>query len=116
MTEVKFFSYRLKGEPATLLAKEVKILKNNMKRIYSSYHILKDFKTVLAKYEIISGDITHIPQFISEVILEDDTELQKSVKRILEKLKEIGESSDRERLINGELSHHNILKSGLSTE
>ena len=49
--------------PAMSLAKEVKALKDNTKRAYSSYRTLNDFKAVLAKYGIISGDITRIPQF-----------------------------------------------------
>ncbi|CAG8731278.1 10680_t:CDS:1, partial [Ambispora leptoticha] len=44
MTKEDFQSYGLKGGPATLLAKEVKILKDNTKRAYSSYRTLKDFK------------------------------------------------------------------------
>jgi len=63
MTKEDFQSYGLKGGPATLLAKEVKVLKDNTKRAYSSYRTLNDFKAVLAKYGIISGDITRIPQF-----------------------------------------------------
>ena len=63
MTEEKFRNIGLALGPATLLAKEVKVLKNNTKRAYSSYHTLNNFKAVLAKYGIISGDITRIPQF-----------------------------------------------------
>ncbi|CAG8649658.1 5114_t:CDS:2, partial [Ambispora gerdemannii] len=69
MTKEDFQSYGLKGGPATLLAKEVKVLKDNTKRAYSSYRSLKDFKAVLAKYGIISGDITRIPQFTPGLVI-----------------------------------------------
>ncbi|CAG8484119.1 3643_t:CDS:2 [Ambispora leptoticha] len=92
MTEEKFQSYGLKGGPAMRLAKEVKALKDNTKRAYSSYRTLKDFKAVLAKYGIISGDITRIPQFtpVTFKIDEDNPAFKFCVEDILRRIKNMG--------------------------
>src|SRR3954449_3719154 len=49
MTEEKLRSYEFKGEPATLLAKEAKTLKEKLKRAFFSY---KSLKEVLVRYNI----------------------------------------------------------------
>jgi len=60
LTEEKFERYGFKGGPATLLAKEAKILKEKPKRAFSAYRSLRE---VLEKYGIKSNRVTSIPQF-----------------------------------------------------
>ena len=63
LTEEKLQRYGMKGGPAIVLADFAKEVKEKKLRSYSSYRTLKDFKEILAKYGIVSGDITRIPQF-----------------------------------------------------
>ncbi|RIA93906.1 hypothetical protein C1645_818773 [Glomus cerebriforme] len=56
------------GRPAKRLMKFAKECKDKKLRSFSSYKTKKELDEVLEKYGIISGDITHIPQFIPHKI------------------------------------------------
>ena len=62
LTEEKLLAspYNFPGEPAIKLAKEIKALKEKLKRLFSSYRSLKE---VLAKYSIDSNGTDTIPIF-----------------------------------------------------
>src|SRR3954452_22088108 len=62
VTEEKLRSYEMAGGPATRLADFAKECKEKKLRSFSSYKTKKDLSEVLSKYEIVSGDITRIPQ------------------------------------------------------
>ncbi|GBC19011.2 hypothetical protein GLOIN_2v1725482 [Rhizophagus irregularis DAOM 181602=DAOM 197198] len=62
-TEQKFRDCGLKVGPASRLVKFAKDCKEKKLKAFSSYKTKKDLSEVLSKYEIVSGDITRIPQF-----------------------------------------------------
>uniref|UniRef100_A0A1D1ZEH6 SH3 domain-binding protein 4 n=1 Tax=Anthurium amnicola TaxID=1678845 RepID=A0A1D1ZEH6_9ARAE len=91
LTEEKFRNIGFALGPATLLAKEAKILKTRPKRSFSSYHTQADIKEVFAKYKL--GDsISSIPQFEPAIHkLEDTNEaLMQCVKELRLRLKNLG--------------------------
>ena len=63
MEKQDFRDCGLEVGPAIRLVDFAKEVKEKKLGSYSSYRTLKDFKEILAKYGIVSGDITRIPQF-----------------------------------------------------
>ncbi|CAG8770528.1 17329_t:CDS:2, partial [Acaulospora colombiana] len=80
------------GGPATVLADFAKEIKERKLRAHSSYRTLKDFKEILAKYGIVSGDITRIPQFtpVTHKIDDDNPAFKFCVEDILRRIKNMG--------------------------
>ncbi|PKK65290.1 hypothetical protein RhiirC2_786375 [Rhizophagus irregularis] len=90
MSKDDFKECGLKIGPATLLAKEVRTLKEKPKRAFSSY---KSLKEVLTEYGIDGNGIGTIRQFppVSDLQLEDDDEeLVHCVKEIKRRLGNMG--------------------------
>ena len=65
ITEEKLEKWGMPGGPATRLVDFAKECKEKKLRAFSTYKTKKNLSEVLSKYEIVSGDITRIPQFHS---------------------------------------------------
>ncbi|GBB87529.1 hypothetical protein RclHR1_00140033 [Rhizophagus clarus] len=78
--------YNFPGEPAIKLAKEIKTLKEKLKRVFSSYNSLKE---VLAKYGISSDGTETIPLFLPETheVQDSNKHFEHCIKNILFRMK-----------------------------
>ena len=78
--------------PAISLAKFAKECKEKKKRSFSSYKTQKDLSEVLAKYGIVSGDITLIPQFkpVTQPIDENAPDFKLCIDDILRRIENMG--------------------------
>jgi hypothetical protein len=63
ITKEEYMQDGMARGPATALVDFAKECKEKKLRSFSSYKTKKDLSEVLSKYEIVSGDITRIPQF-----------------------------------------------------
>ncbi|GES82759.1 hypothetical protein GLOIN_2v1522857 [Rhizophagus clarus] len=89
MTEEKFRSYGLKGDPAMRVAKEVQTFKEKLKRAFFSYLSLSE---VLAKYGLDSDGIDSILLFSSPTyeIQDDNKVFKRCMEEILGRLRSYG--------------------------
>ena|SRR2546421_80851 len=89
LNEEKFRSVGFALGPATLLAKEVQVLKEKPKRAFSSY---KSLKEVLAEYGIDSNGTDTIPIFLLQThkIQDIDKHFEHCMAEILVRLKNYG--------------------------